>query len=131
MTPYPPQQLDGADLTPPTAPDLVAHLADILAEAAEDHGTHDHHGQAADVIAWLTEEGWLLSEGKVTDALIDAGTDLEQLRNLLGLQGDEQPCGVRNSGGPDQTEPALTCLLPASHVADGRWHQGLGGTWSL
>lgn len=44
---------------PPWTAQLTAQLADVLAQAAEDHGTHDHHGQAAEVLASLAERGAL------------------------------------------------------------------------
>lgn len=39
--------------------ELAEHLAEVIAEAAENHGTHDHHGQAVDVVAWLDGRGVL------------------------------------------------------------------------
>jgi hypothetical protein len=53
--------------------------------------------------------------------------ELDALRAALGLQPGEAVCGIPES----EHACARICLLPARHIEDGRWHAGIGGSWSL
>jgi hypothetical protein len=150
-------------------PNLAEQLADVIAKAADEHGTHDHYGQAVETLNWLHAQDRLASPGHVLQ-LGDRSTRIEQLeaevemqhrwadciaetmparydgdeateelvgryvadmQELLNLAPGEDVCRAENGGGSDQTEPAIVCLLPATHIDKGHWHQGLGGTWPL
>lgn len=57
--------------------------------------------------------------------------DGDRLRAMLGLLPGDTICGATALDPWTISGPAATCLLPASHIEDGHWHRGLGGSWSL
>lgn len=69
-------------------PDLTTHLAEVLAEAAADHGTHDHHGQAAAILTWLGAQDRLASPGYVLQ-LAERGTQIDILDSEIADLRDE------------------------------------------
>ena len=70
----------------------------------------------------------LLAEGLAAEAALTAALDADDaLHNALGLKPGDSICGIPESA----HDCARVCLLPARHIEDGRWHAGLGGTWSL
>lgn len=132
--------------------DLTAQLADVISMAALEHGENwipqaeavltwldDHRRLAPDATPWFVrhangtvEHHWPegVQVALVSHGLIDQMVAGMNLWHLLGMQPGDKICCTKNGGGDDQTEPAIVCLLPATHVAEGRWHQGLGGTWA-
>jgi hypothetical protein len=121
-------------------PDLTTQLADVIAAAADSHGTFDHVGQAEDVLNWLHATNRLTTDPTVThtatghltvnwpeDEITTQLNELNTLRLLLGHEPGDQTC----LGEPRSGTLSGPCLLPARHVNEGRCHQGLGGTWPL
>jgi hypothetical protein len=59
---------------------LVDQLADVLAEAADQHGTHDHHGQAVEALNWLHAKDRLASpsiDSEPIEGHVKQGQDVE------------------------------------------------------
>lgn len=98
---------------------LVDRLAEVIAESAGDHGTHDYDGQAADVIAFLEAEGRLstVTAEDVTRALSDAEQHLAAAEHLvaradaLDHHGDPHLATVSYAGSSAHSLLAIAGLL--------------------